>query len=357
MMKAYYCYSCRKSFALRVPTPTSSQSPNNSAKCFYCESDFIEELSPEMTVQLLPTLMHDQAVYTAQRQSPGSPHVQVIIPQAFQTSPTDNNQQGAGTPRPVPVPMQNLFQSLSESLRNLHQSPPHSGPTEQSANSQQGQYHASGSSRQYNWAIHSFGPESFSVTVSSPNINFPGASRPPTSQQGPDATNQDTSSTQAPPSEDIPSDLEGILNLITQITGDDSVLGPMFRMFGLSGNPRDYVVTGQFEDLLDQFFRQHQPNLVGMSDEEIDRCLKKVESANFKNEAGSDGTCAVCKEDFVAPAPNDLLIRVLPCGHVFHDDCIVPWLKRVASCPICRTNPLTEYDKQFAGTPDPRVSN
>ena len=354
MMKAYYCYSCRKSFGLRI-APNGPQNTTDSVKCFYCDSDFIEELSQEMTVQLLPTLMHDQAVYLAQRHSPGSPHVQVIS-QTSQTTATDDNQ--AGGSRPIPVPMHNLFQNLSESLRNLHRNPSPSGSTEQPTGPQQGQYHASGSSGQYNWAVHSFGPESFAVTVSSPNINFSGTTRSSTTRNGDGAADQEADSTQAPSTEEIPSDLEGILNLITQITGNDSVLRPMFRMFGLSGNPRDYVITGQFEDLLDQFFRLHQPNLVGMSDEEIERCLKKIEAANFENVAGTEGGCAVCKEDFVTPPQNDTLIRVLPCGHIFHNDCIVPWLKRVASCPICRTNPVTEYDKQTTGASNPpRPSN
>jgi hypothetical protein len=337
MMKAFYCYSCRKSFALRVPAG-GAQDSNVLPKCFYCDSDFVEELSPEMTVQLLPILMHEQAVHMAHRQSP---HVQVINPEASPTTLPDSNRTG-GTPRPIPVPMQNLFQNLSESLRNMYNSQP-TGPTDQPTSGQQRDGQASGSSRQYSWAVHAYGPEGFSVSISSPNINMTGANGSAaegTGNSGPNDPSQVPSS-----SDGGPTDLEGILNLITQITGDDSVLQPMFRMFGLSGNPRDYVMTGQFEDLLDQFFRQHQPNLVGMSDEEIDRCLKKIDPADVSQSKGAEEGCAICKEDFITPQ-TDLVVRMLPCGHIFHNDCILPWLKRVASCPICRTNPLTEYEKQ-----------
>ncbi|RPB23840.1 hypothetical protein L211DRAFT_868408 [Terfezia boudieri ATCC MYA-4762] len=43
--------------------------------------------------------------------------------------------------------------------------------------------------------------------------------------------------------------------------------------------------------------------------------------------------CPVCLEDF----EEDQEVRVLPCSHSFHTDCIDPWLLNVAgSCPLCR---------------------
>lgn len=35
-------------------------------------------------------------------------------------------------------------------------------------------------------------------------------------------------------------------------------------------------------------------------------------------------------------------IRKLPCKHIFHDACIMPWLEGNISCPNCRLN-LFDY--------------
>ncbi|KAL8495885.1 hypothetical protein ACS0TY_019852 [Phlomoides rotata] len=50
--------------------------------------------------------------------------------------------------------------------------------------------------------------------------------------------------------------------------------------------------------------------------------------------ADSDPTvlCPVCKDPFVVNS----VVKMMPCKHTYHPDCIIPWLEINNSCPVCR---------------------
>lgn len=53
----------------------------------------------------------------------------------------------------------------------------------------------------------------------------------------------------------------------------------------------------------------------------------------------TSGTCAICLEVL----EDDDIVRGLLCGHVFHSECLDPWLvKRRACCPMCKRDYLFE---------------
>jgi len=46
----------------------------------------------------------------------------------------------------------------------------------------------------------------------------------------------------------------------------------------------------------------------------------------------TSGECSVCLMDFEAGSK----LRVMPCSHYFHEQCIFSWLQLNHVCPLCR---------------------
>ncbi|XP_057510249.1 E3 ubiquitin-protein ligase RING1-like [Actinidia eriantha] len=55
--------------------------------------------------------------------------------------------------------------------------------------------------------------------------------------------------------------------------------------------------------------------------------------------------CAVCKDQFVIGVE----AKQLPCKHMYHSECILPWLSQRNSCPVCRFRLPTESDDSREG--------
>ena len=63
--------------------------------------------------------------------------------------------------------------------------------------------------------------------------------------------------------------------------------------------------------------------------EELSKPIKKeyiVVNKEFEN-----NECIICLEKMIK---NDH-IKILECGHIYHNKCIIEWFNRVNECPLC----------------------
>ncbi|XP_024018104.1 E3 ubiquitin-protein ligase RNF181 [Morus notabilis] len=76
--------------------------------------------------------------------------------------------------------------------------------------------------------------------------------------------------------------------------------------------------------------------------EELERLIYEGGSTDHDDHHNHDDesklmTCVICTEEVMIGSQ---LIR-MPCSHQFHEDCILQWLNKANSCPLCRFRPST----------------
>ncbi|XP_022145737.1 probable E3 ubiquitin-protein ligase RHC2A [Momordica charantia] len=102
----------------------------------------------------------------------------------------------------------------------------------------------------------------------------------------------------------------------------------------LPSNISEFLMGSGFDRLLNQL-AQLEVNGVG-SLEHPPASKAAIESLPVVKILAShvpvESHCAVCKEPFEL----DSEAREMPCKHIYHSDCILPWLSIRNSCPVCR---------------------
>lgn len=62
------------------------------------------------------------------------------------------------------------------------------------------------------------------------------------------------------------------------------------------------------------------------------RSLPKIKVKPYDLIANESNECSICLEDLVAGQP---ALRI-PCGHLYHEECVKDWLRKSNVCPVCR---------------------
>ncbi|KAF5766696.1 putative transcription factor C2H2 family [Helianthus annuus] len=93
------------------------------------------------------------------------------------------------------------------------------------------------------------------------------------------------------------------------------------------GSFGDYFLGPGLEQLL-QHLAENDPNRYGTPPAQKE-AVEAMPTVTIKENSVQ---CSVCLEEFEIGTE----AREMPCKHMFHGDCILPWLELHSSCPVCR---------------------
>lgn len=118
--------------------------------------------------------------------------------------------------------------------------------------------------------------------------------------------------------------------------------------FRIPSNSGDYFMGPGLEQLIQQL-AENDPNRYGTPPAAKSAVERLPNISVTKELLDSDSSqCAVCMDDFEHGAK----AKQMPCKHVYHPDCILPWLELHNSCPVCRYELPTDdpdYEQRTRG--------
>ncbi|KAI3809066.1 hypothetical protein L1987_25033 [Smallanthus sonchifolius] len=103
----------------------------------------------------------------------------------------------------------------------------------------------------------------------------------------------------------------------------------------LPASMSEFLLGSGFDRLLDQL-AQIEGNGLGRIDNNPPASKAAIEAMPTieiqESHVSIESYCAVCKEPFDLGSE----AKEMPCQHLYHPDCILPWLALRNSCPVCR---------------------
>jgi hypothetical protein len=125
----------------------------------------------------------------------------------------------------------------------------------------------------------------------------------------------------------------GMVDFVNSFFGED---GSIFRNIFSS-------IPTTFTNILNQ-----NNVAVVLSNDEVNKLESEKLSYNdlVQNKEDITGKCTICLQEYNTNDKNKKQYIKLPCNHIFHDSCIIEWLKNYNyKCPICRKECGEHYAK------------
>jgi hypothetical protein len=113
-------------------------------------------------------------------------------------------------------------------------------------------------------------------------------------------------------------------------------------------NLGDFATDAGFDEIVTQILNQFDPtaNTQRISEEDLQHLPRsKVSQQHVDNES----QCTTCMDQFNLNEE----VGELGCHHIFHPDCIIPWLRSHNTCPVCRATIDPETWRQNPANPVP----
>eukprot|EP00262_Sarcandra_glabra_P015366 TRINITY_DN4729_c0_g1_i1.p1 TRINITY_DN4729_c0_g1~~TRINITY_DN4729_c0_g1_i1.p1 ORF type:complete len:360 (+),score=23.98 TRINITY_DN4729_c0_g1_i1:75-1082(+) len=114
-----------------------------------------------------------------------------------------------------------------------------------------------------------------------------------------------------------------------QFVIENNSADPSFR---IPANFGDYFIGPGLEQLIQQL-AENDPNRYG-NPPASKSAVESLPDIKISGELldSDSAQCAVCKDTFEFGS----IAKQMPCKHIYHSDCIFPWLALHNSCPVCR---------------------
>jgi hypothetical protein len=122
-------------------------------------------------------------------------------------------------------------------------------------------------------------------------------------------------------------------------------------VIGRNSNREILMNDEEVRALPDIVFKASHPEGEGEGDAEEGGILSNASQADSQEDFNGDdrtsyfenNCCSVCLEEYEGGET----LKLLPCKHAFHEECVLPWLtKQHSNCPLCKSDVLTASEKE-----------
>ncbi|XP_051187481.1 E3 ubiquitin-protein ligase RING1-like [Lolium perenne] len=323
----FFCYQCNRTVLLAISAAAAGE-----LSCPECGGDFLEKVN--IPAPTIPTFTFDF-----------SPAMRSAMASMMPTASASTMMPTASSPPMVPTAASPPMVPAASSPMTMM--PTASTPPQSSSSSSTA-------------ATHSIDLSTFLTTIMGPQggrsgsgaVSAAGAATPENEPEAydPHAFFQDYLRGRRGRGVNIFDLLEDVMDHLAAGIEDGGVgIGVGGGSFG------DYFVGPGLEQLIEQL-AENDPNRYGTppAAKSALSTLPDVVVTDAMVAAAEGANCAVCREDF-SPGEG---AKQMPCNHIYHADCIIPWLELHNSCPVCRFELPTDdpdYESNKASKTQPSV--